>query len=392
MAYRTPTLLIAIGALSLAPAFSQCAAQSYPTGPAQRSSNPGYTTGVVRADTVVSGLQSPWAFEFLPDGRMIVTEKGGQLRIVTREGRKSEPLTGVPAVVSGGQGGLLDVALDPQFATNRLVYLSFSEPGEGGLSGTSVARGRLTETGLENVQVIYAQRPKVQSGGHFGSRLVFDRNGFLFVTQGDRQSGRFRAQVQDLSTGFGKLMRINADGTVPRDNPFVGRENAQPEIWAYGLRNVQGATLHPETGQLWTIEHGPQGGDELNRPEPGKNYGWPVIGYGVNYGGASMHDSGEGAGMEQPVYYWVPIIAPGGMTFYTGNVYPGWRGNLFIGGLQSMALIRLAFDANGRIATEERYLEEVRGRIRDVKQGPDGNLYVLVENRGLIMRVVPVAR
>jgi glucose/arabinose dehydrogenase len=364
-------------------------------------------TGVVRADTVVTGLQSPWALEFLPDGQMIVTEKGrgggrgggagvpAALRIVGRDGRISEPLTGLPEIASAGQGGLLDVALDPQFATNRLVYFSFSEPGEGGVSGTAVARGRLADNnrGLENVSVIYSQRPKVRSGGHFGSRLVFAPDGKLFITQGDRQQTQFRDQVMDLNTGFGKLMRINPDGTVPPDNPYVGRSDAQPEIWSHGLRNVQGATLHPETGQLWTIEHGPLGGDELNRPERGKNYGWPVITYGREYSGQLVLGGiTEQAGMEQPVYYWNPIIAPGGMTFYTGTVYPGWRGNLFATGLQTGVLIRLAFDASGRVTTEERYLKEVNGRFRDVKQGPDGYLYAIVEDRGLIVRVVPVGR
>jgi glucose/arabinose dehydrogenase len=406
MTFSPLATLIIAGALASAPLATQGAAQAAPPqGPAQRSPTPGSTTNVVRVDTVASGLQNPWALEFLPDGRMLVSEKGsgpgrggsveqpGQLRIVDpRNGRISPPLTGVPTVAGRGQGGLLDVALDPQFATNRLVYVSFSEPGEANTSGTSVARGRLTETGLENVQMIYQQRPKVVSNGHFGSRLVFGRDGMLFITQGDRQAPQFRRQAQDLSNGFGKLMRINPDGTIPRDNPFASREDALPEIWSYGHRNVQGATLHPQTGQLWTIEHGPRGGDELNRPEPGKNYGWPVIGYGIDYPGTQMHESAVREGMEQPVYYWDPVIAPGGMTFYTGDRYPGWNGSLLIGGLESNALVRLAFDESGRVTGEERYLGELRTNIRDVKQGPDGYVYIIGQGRGQIYRVVPVTR
>ena len=244
-------------------------------GPAQASPQPASTSGVVRADVVARGLEHPWALAFLPDGRMLVTERPGRLRIVSMDGTISAPLAGVPAVYARGQGGLLDVALDPAFAQNRLVYLSYAEPGEDNTAGTAVARGRLGATGLENVQVIYRQVPKLPGGGHYGSRLVFARDGKLFVTQGDRQVGR--AHVQDLSKGMGKIVRINPDGTVPRDNPFVNRAGARPEIWSYGHRNLQGAALHPETGQLWTVEHGARGGDELNFPQAGKNYGWPVI-------------------------------------------------------------------------------------------------------------------
>src|SRR5262245_59220519 len=248
---------------------------------APRSSTPGSMNGAVRVETVAKGLENPWALAFLPNGRILVTERPGRLRFVERDGRVSKPLDNVPRVLARGQGGLLDVELDPRFAENRLVYLSYAEPGEGNTAGTAVARGRLAEGKLDDVQVIYRQQPKVEGGGHFGSRLVFGRDGTLFVTQGDRMG--YRERAQDLSSGLGKIVRINADGSVPKDNPFVGRTGARPEIWSYGHRNVQSAALHPETGQLWTVEHGARGGDELNHPEAGKNYGWPIITYGVDY-------------------------------------------------------------------------------------------------------------
>ena len=367
------------------------AAQSvFAQGAAQRSPTPASTAGVVRAETVASGLEHPWALAFLPDGRMLVTERPGRLRIVTASGGVSEPLTGVPEVAARGQGGLLDVAVDPQFAQNRQVYLSYSEPGEDGTAGTAVARGRLAEAGLEGVTVIYRQVPKVRSGSHFGSRIVFRGDGTLFITSGDR--GNQRPLVQDLSTGVGKIVRINADGSIPRDNPFVGREGAVPAIWSYGHRNLQGATLHPETGQLWTVEHGARGGDELNHPEAGKNYGWPVITYGVDYSGAKIGEGTARDGMEQPVYYWDPVIAPSGLTFYTGDRFPGWRGSLLVGSMSPGALVRLVME-NGRVAREERYLGDLGERIRDVAQGPDGLIYVVTDSpRGRVLRVEPAGR
>jgi aldose sugar dehydrogenase len=375
-----------------APLVTQCKAQQPRTGPAQRSPTPSSTSANIRVETVASGLEHAWALAFLPDGRILVTERPGRLRVVGTDGRLSEPLTGVPEVAARGQGGLLDVAIDPNFNQNRLVYLSFSEPGEGGTSGTSVARGLLGDGGLENVEVIYRQQPKVRSGGHFGSRLVFSRDGKLFVTQGDRQGSSFRQQAQDLSSGIGKIVRINPDGSIPRDNPFVGRSNARPEIWSYGHRNAQAAALHPETGELWTVEHGAQGGDELNHPEAGKNYGWPIITYGVNYGGGAIGEGTQREGMEQPVYYWDPVIAPSGMVFYTGDRYPGWKGSAFVGGLASQALVRLTIE-NGRVTREERYLGDVGARIRDVQQGPDGLLYVVTDaSDGKLLRLVPTAR
>jgi glucose/arabinose dehydrogenase len=358
-------------------------------GQAPRSPTPAPVSGVVRAETIARGLEHPWALAFLPDGRMLVTERPGRVRIVDRDGRVSEPLAGVPRVLARGQGGLLDVALDPHFADTRLVYLSYAEPGPGSTAGTAVARGRLGESRLEDVRVIYQQQPKVEGWNHFGSRLVFARDGTLFVTQGDRFT--YHQGAQDLSVGFGKIVRISPDGSVPRDNPFVGRAGARAEIWSYGHRNVQSAALHPQTGQLWTVEHGARGGDELNRPEAGKNYGWPVITYGVDYSGASIGEGTAKPGMEQPVYYWDPVIAPSGMAFYTGDAFPGWKGSVFIGSLRPGLLVRLTLEA-GAVAREERYLGDLRERIRDVRQGPDGLLYLLTDSRdGRILRVLPAA-
>jgi glucose/arabinose dehydrogenase len=344
-------------------------------------------TGALRAETAAKGLEHPWALEFLPDGRMLVTERPGRLRIVSRDGTLSKPLEGVPKVAARGQGGLLDVALDPRFDENRLVYLSYAEPGERGTAGTAVARGRLGEDRLDNVQVIYRQQPKVDGGNHFGSRLVFARDGTLYVTQGERFN--YSEQAQDLSSHIGKIVRINADGSVPKDNPFAGRSGTRPEIWSSGHRNVQSAALDPETGRLWTAEHGPRGGDELNHPEAGKNYGWPVIGYGVHYMGGKIGEGTAKAGMEQPVYYWDPVIAPSGMAVYTGNAFADWKGNILIGSLTPGGLVRLTMK-DGRVAREDRYLAELRERIRDVRQGPDGLIYLVTDSRdGRILRVAP---
>jgi aldose sugar dehydrogenase len=365
-------------------------AQTESQAQAPRSPTPRPTDGVVRVETVARGLEHPWALAFLPDGRIIVTERPGRVRIVDRSGQISEPLAGVPAVYANGQGGLLDVALDPSFAENRLVYLSYAEPGEGG-AGTAVARGRLGEGRLENVTVIYRQQPKVEGDNHFGSRLVFTRDGKLFVTQGDRFA--YREKAQDLSVHLGKIVRINPDGSVPDDNPFVKRAGAKPEIWSYGHRNVQAAALHPETGQLWTVEHGARGGDELNHPEAGKNYGWPVITYGIDYSGAKIGEGTAKQGMEQPVYYWDPVIAPSGMLFYTGDAFPGWKGSVLVGSMQPGALVRLTLQG-GKVTREERYTKGGLGtRIRDVQQGPDGLVYVVTDQSdGQVLRVLPAAQ
>ena len=382
MRYRALMILSLLAVLACAPG---SAAQN----PSIRSPTPASTDGVVRAETFATGLENPWALAFLPDRRILVTEKAGRLRIVGTDGKLSEPLAGVPTVDARGQGGLLDVALDPRFAENRLVYLSFSEPGEDGTAGTAVARGRLGDTGLEAVQVIYSQKPKLRGGGHFGSRLVFGRDGTLFVTQGDRQA--YRDSAQSLAAGQGKVVRINADGSIPSDNPFVGRSGARPEIWSYGHRNIQAAALHPETGQLWTVEHGARGGDELNHPQRGKNYGWPVITYGIDYSGARIGEGTAKQGMEQPVYYWDPVIAPSGMAFYTGDTIPGWKGSILVGSMTPGALVRLVME-NGRVVREERYLGDLRESIRDVQQGPDGMVYAVTKsNSGRVLRIVPAA-
>jgi len=343
--------------------------------------------GKVRLVTVAEGLERPWGIAFLPDGRALVTERPGRLRIVGMDGKLSEPLDGVPAVDAVKQGGLLDVALDPEFATTRLVYLSYAEKRAGG-NGTTVARGRLGDSGLEGVQVIFRQQPAVSSGHHFGSRLVFARDGRLFVTLGDRFTERDQAQT--LDNHLGKVVRIERDGKIPADNPFLGRPGALPEIWSYGHRNVQGAALHPATGELWTNEHGPKGGDELNRDLPGRNYGWPKVTYGVEYSGEKISDSPTAPGIEPPVHYWVPSIATSGLLFYTGARFPHWRGSAFVGGLASKQLVRLEMDGH-RVVREERLLEGVvNERVRDVEQGPDGSIYLLTDEiKGRLLRVEP---
>jgi glucose/arabinose dehydrogenase len=350
---------------------------------APRSPTPATSPLPGRLVEIARDLEHPWGLAFLPDGRMLVTERPGRLRLVGRNGALSSPLAGVPAVHAVGQGGLLDVALGPSFAQDRLVYLSFSEPGQGG-AGTAVARGRLGEAGLEDTRVIWRQQPKVGASIHWGSRLVFRPDGTLFVTLGDRNT---RERVQDLSSTIGKIVRINADGSFPRDNPFLGRQGARPEIWSYGHRNIQGAALDAR-GQLWTVEHGARGGDELNHPESGRNYGWPVITYGVEYSGFKIGDGfTAGAGMEQPVYYWDPVIAPSGATFYTGETLPEWRGDLLVGSLTPGGLVRLRL-VNGKVAEETRYPIEPDDRVRDVRQGPDGAVYLLTDRpRGRLLRL-----
>ncbi|KNZ32788.1 MAG: oxidoreductase [Methylibium sp. NZG] len=343
-----------------------------------------------RAVTVASGLQNAWGLAFLPDGRMLVTERAGRLRIVQPDGRVGEPVAGLPRIAVGGQGGLLDVAVDPKFADNALVYWSFSEPattGDGGNS-TAVARGKLEGNRLSGVQVIFRQSPKVSSNLHFGSRLVFARDGRLFITLGDRFNRSDDAQT--LDTHHGKIVRIEPDGRVPADNPFAGRAGALPEIWSYGHRNLQGAALHPQTGELWAHEHGPQGGDELNTVAAGKNHGWPVITYGRMYGtGFRIGDGTERADVVAPLTHWIPSIAPSGMAFLTSERYPGWKGNLFIGALRGTMLVRLELDGN-KVAKEHRLLKPLGERIRDVRQGPDGWLYLLTDSsNGRVIRLEP---
>jgi glucose/arabinose dehydrogenase len=338
--------------------------------------------GTIKVETVAKDLDHPWSLAFLPDGRILVTERPGRLRIVAKDGAISEPLKGVPEVFANGQGGLLGIALDPQFATNKLVYLAFSEPGENGTAGTSVARGTLGDGSVDNIEIIFRQKPKVDGGNHFGGRLVFAPNGKLFVTLGER----FKFEpAQDLSTDLGKIVRINPDGSVPDDNPFVGQEGKLPEIWSYGHRNVQGAAIHPETGKLWEHEFGPWGGDELNIPEAGKDYGWPIVSWGKHYDGKKIPEPPTHPEFADAIYHWNPVISPSGMTFYTTDTIPGWKDNLLIGGLSSEAIIRLTLDGE-KVTEEERLPMQVR--IRDVAQGPDGAVYALTdETKGKILRL-----
>ena len=328
---------------------------------------------------VAKDLKSAWAFEFLPDQRILVTERAGNLRIVGKDGAVSAPIKGLPKVYFEGQGGLLDVALDPQFASNRTLYWSYAEPREGG-NGTALAKGVLSadDSAVEKVQVIFRQMPTFESNLHFGSRIVFTPDGKLFLALGERSVPEARVHSQDLNSHFGKVVRLNLDGSVPADNPFVGRDDAKPEIWSYGHRNIQAAALD-SSGKLWVIEHGPRGGDELNQAQAGLNYGWPVITYGIEYSGPKI---GEGItakeGLEQPVYYWDPVIAPSGMIVYDGSMFPEWQGNIFVGALGGMKLVRLQLQ-DGKVAGEEWLLQDRGRRIRDVKQGPDGAIYVVTE-------------
>jgi len=362
------------------------ARESADAAEAARPAKPAATTifDGLEITPVAQGLEHPWGLAFLPDGRMLVTERPGRLRIVSADGSVSAPVSGVPEVYAKGQGGLLDVALDPDFATDPWVYLSFSEPGEGG-GGTAVARGKLVDAALTDVAVIFRQMPKLEAGQHFGSRLVFDRQGRLYVTSGDRGNWD---NPQRLDRGQGKIFRINRDGSIPADNPFVGRDDAIPAIWSYGHRNVQGAALHPQTGVLWQTEHGARGGDELNIPQAGLNYGWPVITLGINYNGQPI-GSGEktAEGMEQPIHSWTPSIAPSGLAFYTADRFPEWKGSLFVGALAFQRVVRLSLDGD-KVVAEQPLLVDFGERIRDVRQGPDGYLYLLTDDaKGKLLRV-----
>jgi aldose sugar dehydrogenase len=341
----------------------------------------------LRLTTIAAGLSYPWGMTFLPDKAMIVTERPGAIRIISPDGHVSAPLLGLPAVYASGQGGLLDVALDPNFSSNQRIYISYAEPGAGG-AGTAVASAILDRPGnaLRDLKVIFRQTPKTDGGRHFGSRLVFSGDGTLFITVGERGE---RERAQDFTINRGQVVRINSDGAIPPDNPFIGKPGYRPEVWSYGHRNPQGAALHPQSGDLWTVEHGARGGDEINIPKAGGNYGWPVIAYGRHYSGGKIGVGTHAEGMEQPLYYWDPSIAPSGMMFYTGDKFPRWKGSLMIGALSFRLLTRLSLKGN-TITDEERMLQNLEERIRDVRQGPDGYIYILTDSgNGRIIRLEP---
>ena len=343
----------------------------------------------LRVRIVTQGLEHPWGLAFLPDARMLVTEREGRLRSV-REGKLDpRPIAGLPPIAAYGQGGLLDVVLHPRYADNGWIYLSYAARGPSGV-GTEVLRARLKDDRLIDTQVIFRMEPKADGGLHFGSRLVFDRQGMLFVTLGERGD---KDRAQRLDEHLGKIVRLHDDGRVPNDNPFRARPGARPEIYSLGNRNVQGAALHPATGELWAHEHGPQGGDELNVIRAGVNYGWPIITYGRNYGiGTRIGEGTHKPGMAQPLHYWVPSIAPSGMAFYTGDRFPNWRGDILVGALRDQMLVRLKLDGE-KVVKEERMLKGALGRIRDVRQGPDGFVYLLTdEANGVIARLEPAQK
>ncbi|WP_085706444.1 PQQ-dependent sugar dehydrogenase [Pseudomonas sp. B8(2017)] len=371
--------LVTLTAAALLPLLAQAAAEQQ-----LRSEE-----GTLTVSTVADGLRNPWALAFLPGGKdMLVTERAGNLRVVNAEGKVGPPISGVPKVWAEGQGGLLDVVLSPEFAKDRTVYLSYAEEGSDGKAGTAVGRGQLSQdrARLENFNVIFRQQPKLSEGNHFGSRLVFDRDGYLFIALGENNQ---RPTAQDLDKLQGKIVRILPDGEVPRDNPFVGKDNVRPEIWSFGHRNQQGAALNPWTGKLWTHEHGPRGGDEINIPEPGKNYGWPIATHGINYSLLPIPEAKgkQVQGMVDPHHVWEKSPGISGMAFYDSPTFKAWDHNLFIGALATQELIRLQLDGD-KVVHEERLLGELKARIRDVRVGPDGYLYVLTDDKdGALLKV-----
>ena len=349
------------------------------------------SAGGLEVRTFARGLVNPWSLAFLPDGRMLVTERPGRMRIVTTEGQLSPPLKGVPEVWASGQGGLLDVIIDKAYAQNRTIYFCFAERANGG-GRTAIARAKLNDGAgrLDETKIIFRQEGPLTSGNHYGCRIAQAEDGNLFVTLGEHFAARDHAQ--ELGNHLGKVIRITTDGSAAAGNPFIGRAGAKPEIWSYGHRNGQGLAINPASGELWEIEHGPRGGDEVNIIGKGKNYGWPVIGYGIDYSGAKIHESTARSGMEQPVKYWVPSIAPSGMLFYTGKLFPKWSGSLFTGALSGTMLVRLQLNGNA-VAGEERLLQNLHERIRDVRQGPDGALWLLTDSSsGRILRVAPSSK
>ena len=342
------------------------------------------SVGEIKIDEVASGLDHPWGIDFLPDGRLLVTERSGSLRILDlpNNNKLSEPVPGTPKVFASGQGGLLDVAIDPDFESNQMVWFTFSEPGPNGTASAALGRGKLQDNRINNFEVIFRQDEKVNSGHHFGSRIVFTPDGKIFVTFGDRGQ---KTPAQDLSNYIGTIVRINRDGSVPADNPFANSDTAQPAIYSYGHRNIQSAAIDPATGQLWVAEMGPRHGDELNRPQPGKNYGWPLVSWGEEYNGTPIPDPPTRPDLEDAVMQWTPVISPSGMQFYTGSMFTNWQGHMLIGGLSSQALVIVR--VNGSQAEEAERLN-MRTRIRDVKEAPDGSIYLITdESNGTVLRL-----
>jgi aldose sugar dehydrogenase len=358
---------------------------------AEQTNAPSAPATAVKVEEVATGLENPWGMQFLPDGRILVTERPGRLRLISKDGKLSAPIAGMPDVVHGGQAGLLDVLLAQDFADSGFIYVSFSEPRGNFQNGTTVARFQLKLAGdggtISDGTSVFRQQPPVAGRHHFGSRLAWAKDGTLFITLGERATEKESAQ--DLGTHLGKVIRVNADGSIPKDNPFVARDDVRPEIWSYGHRNVQGAAFDPVTGQLWTTEHAAKGGDELNHPEAGKNYGWPVIVWGTDYDGSKIGEGTTKEGLEQPVYYWNPSIGTSGLAFYSGDLFKGWKGNILAGGLSGMTLERLVLK-DGQVSAVEHLLTDRHDRIRDVRVGPDGAVYVLTDSpKGKLLRLTP---
>lgn len=373
-------ILLASTLLSLAvPAYAQTPTPAVPVN-IIKSEKAQFTI-----QTITNKLENPWALAVLPEGRLLVTERPGRMRIVSTQGQLSAPLANLPRVFNDGQGGLLDVILDPDFASNKTIYFSYAEA-EGKKAGTTVAKAELTETSLQNVQIIFRQQPRVEGGNHFGSRLAIAPDGKLFIGLGVRFN--YAEKAQTLDNHMGKVVRINTDASVPSDNPYTATTANLPEIWSHGHRNIQGAAIHPQTGQLWVHEHGPKGGDEINIPQPGKNYGWPKASYGSHYSMLPIPDEHAGKGFEEPAHSWNPSIAPSGMMFYTGAMFPQWKNNLFVGALAGQHVARLEM-AGKKVMHEERLLTTLDARIRDVRQATDGSIYLLTdEDNGRILRLV----
>ncbi|PWC78358.1 PQQ-dependent sugar dehydrogenase [Azospirillum sp. TSH64] len=376
--------LIAALAIPLAPAQAQQGQSQAQAGNAQTVKTVRTSAGPVAVSRVAAGLERPWGIDFLPDGRALVTEKPGRLRIMARDGSLSSPLAGTPKIFNQGQGGLMDVAVDPDFARNRMIYLAYAEPGDGGTAGTALARGTLGERGIEDFKVIFRQTPKVDGGNHFGTRIAFAPDGHIFLTLGERY--KFDP-AQSRDNTLGKVVRLNRDGSAPKDNPFAGEGATAGAVWSYGHRNIEAAAIDPRSGALWIAEMGPMGGDELNRPEAGKNYGWPLVSWGKHYDGRDIPDPPTRKEFTDAVIHWTPVISPSGMAFYTGGLFRDWQGSALIGGLSAKGLVRVAIDGTGAKEVERIPLD---ARIRDVAQGPDDALYVITDGAdGAVLRLAP---